>query len=264
MSPRSTFQSCGISSSCDAFSQRPIARVLGLGQSHELLAEVRPEPRLGVALQRAELEHREEAAVRGRRARRGRGPAGRSSRARRSAITRATGSSSSPKTRREEDVERAQLDVGAPPRRLGGEPRVAADQRVLELRGHGAMVDLRRWRSSESTTSSSPRRRAARRRRARSTATCSAWRSCRSPSRSARRGGVWFARRRQELHVGVEEPFAPARKAHPGLVVDDLDAMRARLRRRGHPEPEDDARSKASDAVLRPRPVREPLELRQA
>ena len=43
------------------------------------------------------------------------------------------------------------------------------------------------------------------------------------------RGGVWFRAGGQELHVGVEEPFAPARKAHPGLIVDDLDAIEASL-----------------------------------
>jgi catechol 2,3-dioxygenase-like lactoylglutathione lyase family enzyme len=43
------------------------------------------------------------------------------------------------------------------------------------------------------------------------------------------RGGCWFRAGAQELHLGVEEPFAPARKAHPGLVVADLDAIRARL-----------------------------------
>jgi catechol 2,3-dioxygenase-like lactoylglutathione lyase family enzyme len=43
------------------------------------------------------------------------------------------------------------------------------------------------------------------------------------------RGGAWFRAGAQELHVGVEEPFAPARKAHPGLVVDDLGAVEARL-----------------------------------
>ena len=36
------------------------------------------------------------------------------------------------------------------------------------------------------------------------------------------RGGVWFRAGAQELHLGVEEPFAPARKAHPGLVASDL------------------------------------------
>jgi catechol 2,3-dioxygenase-like lactoylglutathione lyase family enzyme len=36
------------------------------------------------------------------------------------------------------------------------------------------------------------------------------------------RGGCWFRAGTHELHVGVEEPFAPARKAPPGFVVDDL------------------------------------------
>jgi catechol 2,3-dioxygenase-like lactoylglutathione lyase family enzyme len=54
------------------------------------------------------------------------------------------------------------------------------------------------------------------------------------------RGGVWFAAGAQELHIGVEEPFAPARKAHPGLVVSDLDTVRARLEQAGH-DPEDNA-----------------------
>jgi catechol 2,3-dioxygenase-like lactoylglutathione lyase family enzyme len=43
------------------------------------------------------------------------------------------------------------------------------------------------------------------------------------------RGGCWFRAGRQELHVGIEEPFAPARKAHPGLVVAGLDALADRL-----------------------------------
>src|SRR5581483_8792393 len=49
------------------------------------------------------------------------------------------------------------------------------------------------------------------------------------PERLRARGGCWFRAGAQELHVGVEEPFAPARKAHPGLVVDDLAALEARL-----------------------------------
>jgi catechol 2,3-dioxygenase-like lactoylglutathione lyase family enzyme len=35
------------------------------------------------------------------------------------------------------------------------------------------------------------------------------------------RGGAWFACGAQQLHVGIEQPFAPARKAHPALVVGD-------------------------------------------
>jgi catechol 2,3-dioxygenase-like lactoylglutathione lyase family enzyme len=53
------------------------------------------------------------------------------------------------------------------------------------------------------------------------------------------RGGAWFRAYGDrgdvlaELHVGVEEPFIPARKAHPAFVVDDLDAVAARLRAGG-------------------------------
>lgn len=49
------------------------------------------------------------------------------------------------------------------------------------------------------------------------------------PEALAGRGGCWFRAGSAEVHVGVEEPFAPARKAHPALVVDDLDAVGARL-----------------------------------
>ncbi len=45
------------------------------------------------------------------------------------------------------------------------------------------------------------------------------------------RGGVWFALGDQQLHVGVQEPFTPARKAHPALRAraDQLDALAQRL-----------------------------------
>lgn len=41
------------------------------------------------------------------------------------------------------------------------------------------------------------------------------------------RGGVWFECGAQQLHLGVEEPFAPARKAHPALLVHSVDALEA-------------------------------------
>lgn len=49
------------------------------------------------------------------------------------------------------------------------------------------------------------------------------------------RGGVWFQAGSQQLHVGVEDPFAPARKAHPALRVqpDALDQLAARLETAG-------------------------------
>ena len=48
------------------------------------------------------------------------------------------------------------------------------------------------------------------------------------------RGGAWFRSSAggAEIHVGVEDPFVPARKAHPALVVDnmaELEAVAARL-----------------------------------
>ena len=49
------------------------------------------------------------------------------------------------------------------------------------------------------------------------------------PSALAGRGGAWFRAGGVELHLGVEEPFRPARKAHPAFLVDDLDALRARV-----------------------------------
>jgi len=49
------------------------------------------------------------------------------------------------------------------------------------------------------------------------------------PEALAARGGCWFRAGAQELHVGVEEPFAPARKAHPSFVVTDLDEVAGRL-----------------------------------
>lgn len=49
------------------------------------------------------------------------------------------------------------------------------------------------------------------------------------PADLAARGGCWFAAPGVSLHLGVEEPFVPARKAHPALLVTDLAATRARL-----------------------------------
>ena len=52
----------------------------------------------------------------------------------------------------------------------------------------------------------------------------------------ATRGGCWFRGHGIELHLGVERDFRPARKAHPGLLVHDLDAGRP-IWRRGCPCP---------------------------
>lgn len=62
------------------------------------------------------------------------------------------------------------------------------------------------------------------------------------PAALAARGGCWFrdldpdGRTVAEIHVGVEDPFVPARKAHPALVADDvaqLESVGARLEELG-------------------------------
>lgn len=50
------------------------------------------------------------------------------------------------------------------------------------------------------------------------------------PPMLATRGGAWFGSGAVELHLGVEEPFQPARKAHPGVLVDDPDELAERLK----------------------------------
>ena len=49
------------------------------------------------------------------------------------------------------------------------------------------------------------------------------------PAALAPRGGAWFSDGGVELHLGVEHEFRPARKAHLGVLVDDLDDLVARL-----------------------------------
>lgn len=53
------------------------------------------------------------------------------------------------------------------------------------------------------------------------------------PPALATRGGVWFRSAGVELHLGVEQDFRAARKAHPGLLVDDLVGFARRLEDHG-------------------------------
>jgi len=45
------------------------------------------------------------------------------------------------------------------------------------------------------------------------------------------RGGIWFSLGGQQLHIGVQEGFVPARKAHPAILVEAaaLDEIAGRL-----------------------------------
>ncbi len=55
------------------------------------------------------------------------------------------------------------------------------------------------------------------------------------PAELAARGGCWFESDRVKVHLGVEEDFRPARKAHPALAVSRLDELCRMLGDSGHP-----------------------------
>src|SRR5690606_33258286 len=57
----------------------------------------------------------------------------------------------------------------------------------------------------------------------------------------AGRGGCWFEQSRVVVHLGVQEEFAPALKAHAAFTVADLDELRQSLERAGHRVIPDDA-----------------------
>ena len=57
------------------------------------------------------------------------------------------------------------------------------------------------------------------------------------PPALARRGGVWFCGgdgASVQIHLGVEAEFRPARKAHPAILVEDIDGLAERLEADGH------------------------------
>jgi catechol 2,3-dioxygenase-like lactoylglutathione lyase family enzyme len=55
------------------------------------------------------------------------------------------------------------------------------------------------------------------------------------PEELAKRGGCWFEDGDVRVHLGVQKDFRPATKAHPALVVDDLQTLTTRLREAGFP-----------------------------
>jgi catechol 2,3-dioxygenase-like lactoylglutathione lyase family enzyme len=62
------------------------------------------------------------------------------------------------------------------------------------------------------------------------------------PASLAARGGAWFEAGQQQLHVGVEESFVPASKAHPALLVkpSELENVARHLTEAGAPVTWDD------------------------
>lgn len=54
------------------------------------------------------------------------------------------------------------------------------------------------------------------------------------PENLARRGGAWFTAGEAHVHLGVEDDFRPAKKAHPALLVADLQQLLERCRAAGY------------------------------
>ena len=53
------------------------------------------------------------------------------------------------------------------------------------------------------------------------------------PAELLKRGGCWFESGSVQVHIGVEEDFRPAKKAHPALKCTDYDGLVAKLRASG-------------------------------
>lgn len=54
------------------------------------------------------------------------------------------------------------------------------------------------------------------------------------PEPLAGRGGCWFQAGPVQIHLGVEEAFVPAKKAHPALIVSGIESLVEALRSAGH------------------------------
>ena len=53
------------------------------------------------------------------------------------------------------------------------------------------------------------------------------------PPQLQAQGGCWFRTRGVKLHLGVEQDFRPAKKAHPAFIVSALEALCAKLQSSG-------------------------------
>lgn len=65
------------------------------------------------------------------------------------------------------------------------------------------------------------------------------------PEKLKANGGVWFAYGNCHIHIGIEEPFIPAKKAHPAFEVKNSEALKSYLIATGIKVAEDDRIPKA-------------------
>ncbi|PAV29736.1 glyoxalase [Virgibacillus profundi] len=50
------------------------------------------------------------------------------------------------------------------------------------------------------------------------------------PDSLRKNGGVWFQAGSVHIHIGIEDPFCPAKKAHPAIRVKNIEAMKKYLK----------------------------------
>ena len=46
------------------------------------------------------------------------------------------------------------------------------------------------------------------------------------PETLKKNGGVWFASGNIQVHIGIEEPFSPSKKAHPAFEIDNIEELK--------------------------------------
>jgi catechol 2,3-dioxygenase-like lactoylglutathione lyase family enzyme len=49
------------------------------------------------------------------------------------------------------------------------------------------------------------------------------------PPELKKRGGCWFQNGKIQIHIGIEEPFLPVKKAHPAFEVRNLESLKERF-----------------------------------
>lgn len=55
------------------------------------------------------------------------------------------------------------------------------------------------------------------------------WTELLKPAELAKRGGLWLSFGEAEVHLGVEQNFRPAKKAHPAFLLTDIQQIATRL-----------------------------------
>ncbi|WP_445368792.1 glyoxalase [Methylomonas sp. BW4-1] len=59
------------------------------------------------------------------------------------------------------------------------------------------------------------------------------------PAQIASRGGVWFQCGSMQIHLGIENDFSPAKKAHPALLIEGYEKLLKKLADAGYKVQED-------------------------